>query len=73
MYVPNSGQKLVNLSKRVYWESLIREKLKKLDAIKPVLYIGDMNVAHKEIGKFFYNFYKLIKINDFLNKLLTPI
>lgn len=51
--MPNSGQKLVNLSKRSVWERLIREKLTKLDAIKPVLYIGDMNVAHEEIGIIF--------------------
>jgi len=53
VYVPNSGQKLVNMKKRSEWEEMIRDRLKKLDDIKPVLYIGDMNVAHNEIGVVF--------------------
>uniref|UniRef100_A0A915ERA4 exodeoxyribonuclease III n=1 Tax=Ditylenchus dipsaci TaxID=166011 RepID=A0A915ERA4_9BILA len=49
VYVPNSGQKLVNLDKRKKWEGLILERLISLDKLKPVIYVGDMNVAHQEI------------------------
>jgi exodeoxyribonuclease-3 len=35
------------------WEDEILEKLKALDKSKPVIYAGDMNVAHEEIGKLF--------------------
>ena len=31
------------------WEDEIREYLKKLDLVKPVIYCGDLNVAHNEI------------------------
>lgn len=31
------------------WEDEIRKYLLKLDKIKPVIYCGDLNVAHKEI------------------------
>ncbi|CAB3408376.1 unnamed protein product [Caenorhabditis bovis] len=48
-YVPNSGAKLVALEKRGRWESLLTKKLKELDAQKPVIYGGDLNVAHNEI------------------------
>ncbi|CAI5438137.1 unnamed protein product [Caenorhabditis angaria] len=48
-YVPNSGTKLVNLGKREEWEKLFIEKIKELDAKKPVIYGGDLNVAHNEI------------------------
>lgn len=50
VYVLNSGSKLINLGKRQKWEEIMRAKLKKLDKIKPVIYVGDMNVAHNEIG-----------------------
>lgn len=52
VYVLNSGQKLVNLEKRKRWEEAIRFKISTLDKLKPVIYVGDMNVAHEEIGKF---------------------
>ena len=31
------------------WEDKIRKRLKELDKIKPVIYCGDLNVAHQEI------------------------
>ena len=31
------------------WEDLLRNHLKKLDEKKPVIYTGDLNVAHEEI------------------------
>lgn len=52
VYVLNSGAKLVNLDKRKKWEEAIREKLSTLDKLKPVIYAGDMNVAHEEIGNY---------------------
>ncbi|GMT28505.1 hypothetical protein PFISCL1PPCAC_19802, partial [Pristionchus fissidentatus] len=48
-YVLNSGSGLVNLEKRGKWEEVMREKLKSLDEKKPVIYGGDLNVAHNEI------------------------
>ena len=48
-YVPNAGRKLVTLPKRMEWDSLLRNHIKELDAKKPVILCGDLNVAHKEI------------------------
>jgi len=48
-YVPNAGRKLITLDKRMDWDPKLREHLKKLDAKKPVILCGDMNVAHEEI------------------------
>lgn len=48
-YVPNSQEKLARLNYRMKWEDCIREYLKKLDNDKPVIFCGDLNVAHKEI------------------------
>ena len=48
-YVPNSGDGLKRLSFRMEFEDDMLAYLKKLDAIKPVIYTGDLNVAHKEI------------------------
>uniref|UniRef100_A0A336MTG9 DNA-(apurinic or apyrimidinic site) endonuclease n=1 Tax=Culicoides sonorensis TaxID=179676 RepID=A0A336MTG9_CULSO len=48
-YVPNAGRKLVTLDKRLRWNQLFEAHLKKLDAKKPVIIAGDMNVAHEEI------------------------
>ena len=48
-YVPNSKEGLVRLDYRLEWEDLLRAHLLKLDAQKPVIYTGDLNVAHEEI------------------------
>lgn len=48
-YVPNSKDGLTRLPFRVVWEDLLRNHLKKLDKKKPVIYTGDLNVAHEEI------------------------
>lgn len=46
-YVPNSGQDLKRLDYRIgEWERDMRAHLKELDAKKPVVYMGDLNVAH---------------------------
>lgn len=48
-YVPNSKEGLARLPYRMEWEDMLREHLLKLDAVKPVIYTGDLNVAHEEI------------------------
>ena len=48
-YVPNSGEGLKRLSFRMEYEDRLLAYLKKLDAIKPVIYTGDLNVAHQPI------------------------
>lgn len=48
-YTPNSKRELERLGYRQVWENEIREYLVKLDKKKPVIYCGDLNVAHKEI------------------------
>ena len=48
-YTPNAKQKLERLSYRMEWEDDLRDYLLKLDKIKPVIYCGDLNVAHEEI------------------------
>lgn len=48
-YVPNSKDGLKRLDFRMEWEAMLKKHLQKLDAIKPVIYTGDLNVAHEEI------------------------
>ena len=48
-YTPNSQRELARLDYRMRWESDFRERLKALDAVKPVILCGDLNVAHREI------------------------
>ena len=48
-YTPNSQDGLRRLEYRMQWEDDFREYLKKLDAVKPVILCGDLNVAHREI------------------------
>ena len=48
-YVPNSKRELERLDYRMEWEDQMREYLISLDKVKPVIYCGDLNVAHKEI------------------------
>lgn len=48
-YTPNSKRELERLEYRMIWEDEIRRYLKKLEETKPVIYCGDLNVAHKEI------------------------
>ena len=49
MYVPNSQDGLRRLDYRMKWEDDFREYVKSLDKNKPVIFCGDLNVAHKEI------------------------
>jgi len=48
-YTPNSQDGLKRLEYRLQWEDDLREYLQQLDAVKPVVYCGDLNVAHQEI------------------------
>ena len=48
-YVPNSKDGLKRIDYRMHWEDDLREHLIKLDKKKPVIYTGDLNVAHNEI------------------------
>ena len=49
VYVPNSQDELKRLDYRMAWEDDFRKYIRKLDAEKPVIVCGDMNVAHEEI------------------------
>ena len=49
VYTPNAQDGLKRIDYRMSWEDAFREYLLALDAKKPVLVCGDMNVAHKEI------------------------
>ncbi|MBQ2582825.1 MAG: exodeoxyribonuclease III [Erysipelotrichaceae bacterium] len=48
-YVPNSKDGLKRLDYRMHWEDDLRKHLMELDKKKPVIYTGDLNVAHNEI------------------------
>ena len=49
VYTPNSQRELARLPYRMSWEDALRGYIISLDAIKPVIYCGDLNVAHNEI------------------------
>ncbi|MBQ3601914.1 MAG: exodeoxyribonuclease III, partial [Lachnospiraceae bacterium] len=49
VYTPNSQSELARLSYRMEWEDDFRGYLKALEEKKPVIFCGDLNVAHKEI------------------------
>ena len=49
VYVPNSQDDLRRLSYRMEWEDAFLAYIQKLEENKPVIFCGDLNVAHKEI------------------------
>jgi len=49
VYTPNSQDGLARLPYRMKWEDDFLAYIQSLDAKKPVIYCGDLNVAHKEI------------------------
>ena len=49
VYTPNAQSELARLDYRMSWDDAFRKYLLELDAKKPVIVCGDMNVAHKEI------------------------
>lgn len=48
-YTPNAQNELARIDYRMEWERDLRAYLMELDQSKPVIYCGDLNVAHKEI------------------------
>ena len=49
VYVPNSQDELKRLDYRMSWEDAFLDYIRALDKVKPVIYCGDLNVAHQEI------------------------
>jgi len=49
VYTPNSKRDLARLDYRLVWEDRLRNYIKQLDQIKPIILCGDLNVAHNEI------------------------
>lgn len=49
VYTPNAKRDLTRLDYRMEWEDRFRTYLLQLDALKPVIVCGDLNVAHQEI------------------------
>lgn len=49
VYVPNSQDELKRLDYRMTWEEAFLNYIKKLEETKPVIYCGDLNVAHLDI------------------------
>ena len=48
-YTPNAQRELARIDHRMQWEDAFAAYLKELDAQKPVIICGDLNVAHQEI------------------------
>ena len=48
-YTPNAQRGLTRIDHRLKWDTAFREYLQALDAQKPVIACGDLNVAHQEI------------------------
>ena len=48
-YTPNAQRELARLDFRMQWEQAFAQYLCNLDALKPVIICGDLNVAHQEI------------------------
>ena len=48
-YTPNAQRELARIDHRMAWDEAFRNFLKELDAQKPVVICGDLNVAHQEI------------------------
>ena len=49
VYTPNAQRELARLDYRMKWEDALRAYMIELDKKKPVIYCGDLNVAHEEI------------------------
>lgn len=49
VYTPNAQRELARLDYRMEWEDALRGYISELDSKKPVIYCGDLNVAHEEI------------------------
>ena len=49
VYTPNAQRELARLDYRMAWEDALRAYITELDKTNPVIYCGDLNVAHEEI------------------------
>ena len=49
VYTPNAQDGLKRIDFRMAWEDALRSYMQQLDQVKPVIYCGDLNVAHQEI------------------------
>ena len=49
VYTPNAKRDLSRLDYRLEWEDEMINYLKELDLVKPVIFCGDLNVAHSEL------------------------
>jgi exodeoxyribonuclease-3 len=49
VYTPNSKRELLRLPYRMEWDAAFLKHLRKLEKTKPVIFCGDLNVAHTEI------------------------
>ncbi len=49
VYTPNAQRGLTRLAYRLRWDAAFRRYLRRLERIKPVVFCGDLNVAHREI------------------------
>ncbi len=49
VYTPNAGEELKRLAYRIEWDRDFLKYVKHLEKKKPVIFCGDLNVAHKEI------------------------
>lgn len=49
VYVPNSQRELARIDYRMQWEEAFLAYIRSLEEKKPVIYCGDLNVAHQEI------------------------
>src|SRR3990167_6361521 len=49
VYAPNSQRGLTRIKHRLTWDKAFLELLKKLEKTKPLIFCGDLNVAHEEI------------------------
>ena len=49
VYTPNAQDDLRRLAYRMQWEEAFLHYIKSLDTHKPIIFCGDLNVAHKEI------------------------
>lgn len=49
VYTPNSGRGLVRLDYRLEWDKAFLRHLRRLEKTRPVVFCGDLNVAHNEI------------------------
>ncbi len=77
VYTPNSQRELARIDYRMSWEDAFQSYVQSLDADKPVIICGDLNVAHQEIdlknpktnvGNAGFSDQERSKMTEFLNR-----